>query len=149
MQDAFAFLWGQPESCFLLRDVLIYHTCPDLPRPQRLGRSVWIEHIVHIEHIEAHRLPFQEDAEGGSFADFGLFDEYFSFMILFNDPAGKTQSQAPPSFFGGEPGFKNTGNILFDNSFPGICYIDRYIVSSVLDIYYDGAFSLHCIQCIF
>ncbi len=28
-----------------------YHTCPDLSRPQRLGRSVW---VVHIGHIEAH-----------------------------------------------------------------------------------------------
>jgi hypothetical protein len=41
-----------------------------------------------------------------------MLHKNFSFMILINDPAGKTKAQAPSSFLGGKARLKNFPDIF-------------------------------------
>lgn len=71
-------------------------------------------------------------------------------MVLFDDAAGEGEAQPPASFFGGEAGFEDFGQVFSEDAFAGVCDIDGDIGDVVVDVYCDLAFAVdHGIEGIF
>ena len=88
-------------------------------------------------------------AEGCAYAEFRLFDEDATVVILLDDALGEGESKSPTAFLGGEAGLEYVVEILAGYALAAIGYIYIYVSSVACEFYGDEALATHGVNGIF